>query len=430
MVAPNDDWEEVRAPAAASGGDDWQEVPHAEEPSALASAGHGLTQGATFGFADELGAGLQAGMAFLTPGMDVADTYRQALSENRSNVSQAQAANPNAYGAANFAGGALAQGGAAVLTGGTSLGAQMGLGAAGGALQAVGDSKDLSLDTAADAIEGAAGGALGAGAGYGVGKGLGVLANKATGALGRFAEGRAAKAATDLVTKGAEEAGEVTASARGTYGQTVKSALADLRLAREALENPNTDAATREALESFLSSPEGQQLQANAYRNLSERIGGNLEHTESARALMQAAQESEGSRAADLASHYESNEYIGGQLADRAKRYGPRAAVGLVTGALGGNPFEGAAMGQIAGPAKDSLKRAALLPGVQKRVFSAVGKVARTLQVDPSKLGSFAGVLTSAAARGPDALNAAHFVLGNSNPEYQKHVEDLPGDDE
>jgi len=130
----------------------FHEVPITEEPQGPTnwqSAGAGFKQGATLGFGDELGAGVQAGAQALGLGQDAAtqeklkemeaqgftgkdgeslnpsilDTYRQARGENRAENAALQKANPRSYLLGNIAGGIApgVVGGGLVGRGATSL---------------------------------------------------------------------------------------------------------------------------------------------------------------------------------------------------------------------------------------------------------------------------------------------------------------------
>lgn len=69
---------------------------------------------------------------------------------------------------------------------------------------------------------------------------------------------------------------------------------------------------------------------------------------------------------------------------------------------------------------------AAQPPPPENPTFKAMGKVGAVLQTDPGRLGKFGVALTNIAQqRGPEAAAAAHFVLSQSNPEYQHHLQSL-----
>lgn len=101
MAEYNDDFE----PDAATN-DDFEPEPPAEPPTMGTGEafGRGALQGATYDFADELGAGLQAGLAAVTPGMSIKDTYREALRDNRADLAKASHDAPAATGIGRVAG--------------------------------------------------------------------------------------------------------------------------------------------------------------------------------------------------------------------------------------------------------------------------------------------------------------------------------------
>lgn len=106
MAAPDSEWEEI---PVADGGGEWEAVPDAapaEEPTTGVGRARmlGGLQGATGRFSDEMGAGLQAGLAAVTPGMSAGDTYHEALRDNRAEEAKAKKDQPWDYGAASVAG--------------------------------------------------------------------------------------------------------------------------------------------------------------------------------------------------------------------------------------------------------------------------------------------------------------------------------------
>jgi hypothetical protein len=160
----------------------------AKPPGGAESFLRGAEQGATLGFADELGGGLQGGMQWLANKMPEgslrwagienykggetapSETYRAARDENRERYQAAADASPTAYGAGGLAGGVLSSvlvpGAAGVRTaaGAAKAGALYGAGAGLGGSEA-------------DLLEGDVGGALldtGLSAGIGAGAGAGV----------------------------------------------------------------------------------------------------------------------------------------------------------------------------------------------------------------------------------------------------------------
>jgi hypothetical protein len=139
------------------------------------SALKGAEQGLTFGFADELGAALQGGLAALTPGMSAAETYRQARDDNRRRYAKAQEDNSTAYLVGEIGGGVLAPvpgAGAAVqgakflpraaqaIKSGAKMGAAYGLGASDADLTR-GEVGEAVVDTALGTVLGGAGGGVG-----------------------------------------------------------------------------------------------------------------------------------------------------------------------------------------------------------------------------------------------------------------------------
>lgn len=147
-----------------------------------------VTQGATFGFADEIAAGAASPIRALITGSDIPTAFGDQLNEIRGIEGATAAEAPIASTVGNIAGAVgtgvgLARGGVSLMNGARPTMASMGLrGAAEGALYGglhgfgAGDTMDDRIEGAASgaAWGGAAGGVLGAGAGY--------LANRAANA--------------------------------------------------------------------------------------------------------------------------------------------------------------------------------------------------------------------------------------------------------
>lgn len=276
MAAPDSEWEQI--PAAHAGGE-WEAVP-AAEVSGPAAFGKGALQGATLDFADEMGAGLQAGLAAVTPGMSAGDTYHEALRDNRQDLATATKDSPAAMAAGRITG-TIASPVNKLLAplGLAKAGAALGAGSALGRTEAT-DLPTQALETAKGAGLGMASGGLAnkfptlfpAAAGAGM-TGAGVLLNDpelaiggglslATGAAGLglrgagavfnkpgemarakignklasrelLERGRLLKNATEPVrgssAPGAPPAQDLEASARGLLGNEVKENFAFLR---------------------------------------------------------------------------------------------------------------------------------------------------------------------------------------------------------
>lgn len=96
---------------------------------------------------------------------------------------------------------------------------------------------------------------------------------------------------------------------------------------------------------------------------------------------------------------------------------------GILPGAVPAMAGDSAPAGQQASAPQPA---AAQPPPPENPTFKAMGKVGAVLQTDPGRLGKFGVALTNIAQqRGPEAAAAAHFVLSQSNPEYQRHLQSL-----
>ncbi len=141
-------------------------APEPEKPEPGVDYGRGLLkqlgQGLSFGFADELEAGLGAGLDALFQGQDFGDTYRNLVKDSRTENTQFAEENPKAALAANVAGGLMTGGAGAVRTGAAkALPKLAAYGAGTGALAGAGASEKESLgQLGEDVAVGAGTGAL------------------------------------------------------------------------------------------------------------------------------------------------------------------------------------------------------------------------------------------------------------------------------
>jgi hypothetical protein len=401
---------------------------HPEAPSGAEALARGVAQGGSMGLGDELMGLSRAAMNKLAMDGDTADAdYKAGRDSTRAANAEAEAAHPNAYSAGRIGGGVATNVAATALTGGASLLPQIGVGAAQGGLTSLGESDELDAQSLKDAGRGAVGGGLAAGAGYGLGK----LAGKGLGAIGRkleqFAAPRAAAAEQQIADKTLKEAAKETLSSRASFGATARESYSDIKdllmLRREGLLSPG-DAAK---LNAFEESGGLQRLAERLGANKADRLESSLANFDTAEATYKELASTEPERAAQLAEHYGSAKYLGQQAMDRVKRYAPRIAAGVLGLGHGGASglVEGAALGQIAGPAKDSIKRLAMLPVAQKMAYGGLGKIGKALVGNPQTLGKYGAVLGRAASKGPQELAAAHFSLAQKSPQYQEMLKQL-----
>ncbi len=150
---------------------------------------NGALQGATLGFSDEIGGGMQALMELIKSGdmSDAAAVYKQAVKENRMEEARLKSESPYAYGGGEIAGGMLP----GMLTGGaggaSALGSIVKTGALTGAANAYGKGEGNDLGTLGDVAMGAGAGALGAAAGHYGGKALSAAKEYGGEMLGKLA---------------------------------------------------------------------------------------------------------------------------------------------------------------------------------------------------------------------------------------------------
>lgn len=155
------DWKARALPVEPSWKDRAQ--PIAPTTSPLESTARGAAQGLSFGLADEITGGAEAALKKLSGSPEaMADLYRQARDESRTNYKKAEKDNPVAFGAAQF-GGAIAPAfvsGGATLPGLAAQGALQGFGSSEADLTK-GDLKGTAKDTGVGLAIGAGTSALG-----------------------------------------------------------------------------------------------------------------------------------------------------------------------------------------------------------------------------------------------------------------------------
>jgi hypothetical protein len=219
-----DDWEDV-PPAgtamAADGPDDWQDVapPAAPRPkkSRLESSISGLADMFSFGFSDELGAGMTAGVAAPFKKETFGQLYDQYLNEQRRHKAEAEEDNPGWYLGGQAVGAvvpAVASGGSSLLargyqaltpTAGRGILSNLGRGAVAGGLYGAGQSNARPTDSF-DKAEEFTGDVLG---GAGIGAGMTGLMG-AGGALARTVASKVKPTAVGSVMLGLpQEAAEL-----------------------------------------------------------------------------------------------------------------------------------------------------------------------------------------------------------------------------
>ncbi len=395
-----------------------------DAPSSLESLGRGVAQGGTLKFADEIAGGAEALWDKLK-GSDTpfAEAYRKHRDESRANFDAAEQANPTEFGAGEIAGGIGTGVLAAPLTGGASLGSAVALGAGTGALNALGGSNELDAQAATDALkEGALGGAFGAG-GYGVGKLLGKGVSAVGNKIAGVAERGEAAADSAIAGKAADIASESVDSAKGTLGKTTADSFKGLDRAAQLLARGNLSEEEAAPLRAILEGGQAASLDKNLAGNLTTDLGSQLSEQQNARALFEAAQEQYPEELARLTAEMGTPQAALKQLAPLLKRYAAPVVGGAMS--LVGKLPGGALIGAGLRPALGAAGRRATSPEVRKQLFGAFGKIGAALQSSPEKLGRYGGVLASAAQRGSDALNQTIFVLGNSDPEFQKIASEL-----
>lgn len=383
--------------------------------------GRGAAQGATFGFGDEIGGGIQAlGEKYLPESLGgggeasrkktLAELYRANRDAFRGENVASESEHPWLYGLGTVAGGAATtplvpglsgtKAGAALVRAGLGPRAAAILGrlvAAGGngVLQGGAFGAGTSGADLTQGETGRFGGDVLRGSKIGGGLGLGTAAlGEASGALAnRFAR-RAGEAASKAGALGAEGAAEGVASARGTAGRAVADANATLRTLRESLVDPAISKDRKAAISAFLESPAGIQLRDEVAANALEAAPEKVQAAQTAKALHRAAMEQEPEEAARLAKQALSLKEAVNQAGQRVMRYGLPA----VTAAVGHHamgPIGGLAEGAVLRPMFHSMKRMASHPAIAYR----------TARLGQALTGGLSRALSAAAER-PSILAA------------------------
>lgn len=177
--------------------------------SKLNSFGHGVAQGMTLGFGDEIAGGLEAGMDSLIADDDKSfgDRYKESRDKYRDADHQAQKANPLTYFGGNLAGGAFVPGAAGIK--GASIASSVLRGAAAGAAQGAVSGAGSSEEEDLGGIAGdAAWGSI-------VGAGTGGIVGGVTNVVGRSLSKAGRQSLSD----------EVAAAKRGWKESTADSVL-------------------------------------------------------------------------------------------------------------------------------------------------------------------------------------------------------------
>jgi len=451
----------------------------------------GLAQGASLGFADELTGGAEAlwNKAKGNP-EEFGRLYAQARDESRNAYKAAETANPKTYGAGEL-GGMIGTAFIPGLNAGTGarLAATVGKGALQGGLAAAGNTENdvLSQGGATDIAKGVGLGALGGAAGYGIGKsttagfnGLGKLlagqgdnlnqvaenlAVKATGATGKQAEKFSEGTGRELLDRGIvkfgdtpERIAERAAEAQTASGKNIGAALDELDSRGVNVSVDNIAQTLKEKISALEGRPAMNDLKLKLQKeleNISE-LGNEIpisrgelskrdyqgkvkwnadDFANTANSETSSAFKKEVERAAS-----DADPEIAGRFLDDKKLFGTlapvREAAEKRASQLNQSPYGGfgdlAAGGMAAnagGPAAAAAvaSRRFLAPRAASSLAVGADKIGDVLKQAPQMFGKFAPVLQNAAQRGSQGLAATHFILQQTQPEYQKMMQDMQG---
>lgn len=275
------------------------EAKNAPAPSQARAAAVGATQGLTFGFGDELGAGI--GQFFLgSPGVkfgkgmqpaaddtpELRGIKQQALAMQaaqpsdyellrdsmRSEAAALEKAHPKTFGASELAGGiatsfipggAAAKGVGTLAKGARAIASPAGLGALNAFGHAEGSAGEQLVQTAGGAV-----------AGKVLDKGLGAIGKRIKGGkLANWFEGKATDASDDMIAAATKSKDKAVESARGAMGGHSADVIRSQKVAEEAAEKlAQVDPALAAKLKEAASSPEAMER----YRSAAEKYGGRL----------------------------------------------------------------------------------------------------------------------------------------------------------
>lgn len=474
-------WDNYEAEPTDSGKFDWN-AHEVETPkvSQLESGLRGLAQGGSLGFADE-GTGLAEALWSKAKGNPEAfgKLYAQSRDESRNAYKEAEKSNPKIYGAGEL-GGAI---GSAFIPGlnvakGASLATTAGRAALQGGLMGAGSTEDslTSLSGLGDVAKGAALGGAGGAAGYGLSKAIGAapgmlsrgadkldqaaedFAVKATGATGRQAEKFSEGTGRELLDRGIvkfgdtpEKVAERAAAMQAESGRGIGSALQELDKRGVTASVDNVVSSIQSQIDELSRVPGNEKIVGqlkNEIDNLVARGESNipLSYGEEAKRAYQgqvnyASPEAEKKSAAKLASAFRgevesaasaADPGIASKFMDDKKLYGTlapvREAAEKRASQLNQSPFGGfgdlAAGGMAAGaggPAAAAAvaSRRFLAPRAASSLAVGADRLADVVRKAPQMLGKFAPALQAAAQRGTQGLAATHFILQQTQPEYQ-----------
>lgn len=482
-------WEKYKAAPAAG---PWERYktpstePEGEKPGYLETAVRGAVQGATGGFADEIGGGIGALVDKVTGSEEsLGDLYRQRRDTLREGDAAAAAENPLTSLISNVAGGvALPVGGvlkgasaAQRIAGATALGAGYGFG---------GSDSDLTQgefgEAVTDTITGAAGGAVLSGgleAARKLVQGLRPAANRMavraagskTGDLKRMAaNGRPGSEAVGeaLLEEGTikpfattEQTLERIQAAKQGRGQEIERVLKGNpvtvdptrigdRIAMEVVDPLAGSAPNKGRFEKmfgeltdFDNYHGDKALSLEDAEQLKRQYQGNIGYNAELPALGQDKAKIPRIIAEEVENRLNQvNAPAGGEFQQAKSAYGKLALA--EDSAFNGVQREQArlpigvadmAAGLMAG---GGLKGAATAVGSKLVRSRGASTAAWTLDrlsklASSPQAGRFGGFLRQAAARGNASLAATHFVLSQSSPEYRKHLESLnqePGNED
>lgn len=450
------------------------------DPGILSAALRGGAQGATLGFADELagagGAGIDALRKMSTS--DLVKDYIANRDKYRQGDEAARASHPYAFGGGEVTGGLASALGTGGLGGG--LKGALGLGAIGG----LGASKaDLTQGKLTGALKDTAAGAGLGGAAYGVLKGISNLAPtlsntaenlavKATGATGRQAEEFAPNAGRELLDRGIVKFGSTPEDISRNAAEAMSESQAGILDSLSQMDNQGVAVsrdALKEGLQQKISELSQDESQSGVIKQLQQALE-DLEATPESRPISQVEMVKRGYQSqnnylnpdVDRAGKIIGNVYreavenaatkanpdIASQFLENKNTYGllnpiqeaaEKRASQLSQSPIGGLLDVGSAVGGLASghpiaAVTAPIARRALSPRLASSgavladkgadIVNSGAKLIQKLAENPATQ-KFSSLLQKAAARGAPSLASTHFILSQTEPEYQAAIQGL-----